>query len=87
MAYAFEIAPSCRESIDKACRKNPVLRKALTNKMNEILENPEHYKPLRGELAGERRVHILKSFVLIYEIINDRKAVHFMRFTHHDKAY
>lgn len=53
MAYAFEIAPSCRESIDKACRKNPVLRNALTNKMNEILENPEHFQtPQRRACRG-----------------------------------
>jgi YafQ family addiction module toxin component len=87
MDYALEIMPSCREAIEKAGRKNPVLKKAVTNKIDEILKNPEHYKPLRGVLAGERRVHILKSFVLIYEIVPSRKAVCFTRFSHHDKAY
>jgi YafQ family addiction module toxin component len=87
MTYALEITPTCKESIDKACRKNPVLRKALTNKMNEILGNPGHYKPLRGQLSGEYRVHILKSFVLTYEIIHDRNAVSFIKFDHHDRIY
>ena len=69
------------------CRKNPVLRNALEKKMNEILENPHHYKPLRYDLAGERRVHILKSFVLKFEINENIKTVCFIFFGHHDEAY
>jgi mRNA-degrading endonuclease RelE of RelBE toxin-antitoxin system len=55
--------------------------------MKEILENPEHYKPLRHDLAGERRVHILKSFVLKFEIDEENKTVTFLFFGHHDEAY
>ncbi len=87
MDYSIEIKPSCKRSINKAWEKNPVLRKALTNKMNEILKNPHHYKPLRHDLSGERRVHILKSFVLIYEVIPSKRLVSFLRFEHHDRAY
>ena len=85
--YNWEIKPVCRKAINKACRKNPVLRTVLDNKMNEILQNPAHYKPLRGDLAGERRVHILKSFVLVYEIDHNQRRVVFLRFRHHDQAY
>ncbi|MFH0701117.1 MAG: type II toxin-antitoxin system RelE/ParE family toxin [Candidatus Woesearchaeota archaeon] len=87
MAYNLDIKPSCQESIDKACKKNPVLRHALTNKVNEILENPQHYKPLRYDLAGERRVHLLKSFVLKFEIDENSKIVTLIAFGHHDEAY
>lgn len=62
--YNIEIKPSCQKDIEKACKKNQVLKEALQKKMAEILENPQHYKPLKYELAGERRVHIMKSFVL-----------------------
>lgn len=85
--YGLEIKPSCQKEISKACRKNPVLKKALENKMNEILLNPEHYKPLRYDLAGEKRVHILKSFVLVFEISENERKVTFLRFRHHDDAY
>mgnify|MGYP001565704958 FL=1 len=52
MTYNIEINPKCKEEIQKLCKKNPVLEKSLRNKIEEILENPQHYKPLRHELAG-----------------------------------
>lgn len=87
MKYGIEIKPSCKDNIIKLCKKNPVLKKAITNKIEEIVENPMHFKPLKGELAGERRVHILKSFVLKYEIDENSKKITFLYFGHHDDAY
>ncbi len=81
------ISDSCEKSVEKLCKKNPVLREALERKMNEILQNPYHYKPLRFDLVGERRVHIMKSFVLKFEIHEDTKTVRFIFFGHHDEAY
>lgn len=85
--YNIEIKPSCQDAIDKICKKNPVLRKAIENKMNEILENPQHYKPLRYDLAGEKRVHIMKSFVLKFEVDENTRTVTFIFFGHHNEAY
>lgn len=85
--YNIEIKPSCQRDIDKLCKKNPVLRESLKKKMNEIVENPQHYKPLKYDLAGERRVHIMKSFVLKFEIDEAIKTVTFIFFGHHDEAY
>ena len=85
--YSVEINPSCQKDIDKLCKKNPVLRESLEKKMNEIVQNPQHYKPLKYDLAGERRVHILKSFVLKFEINEQNKIVSFLFFGHHDEAY
>ena len=64
MTYGFIVNEKCQKEIYKHSKKNHVLEEALKSKMKEILEHPEHYKPLRHDLAGERRVHILKSFVL-----------------------
>jgi len=69
------------------CKKNPVLKEALEKKMNEIIQNPHHYKPLRYDLYGIRRVHIMKSFVLKFEITETTKSVKFLAFRHHDDAY
>ena len=85
--YSIEINPSCQKDIDKLCKKNPVLRESLEKKMNEIIQNPQHYKPLKYDLAGERRVHIMKSFVLKFEINEQNKIVSFLFFFHHDEAY
>ncbi len=87
MTYIMDILPSCQRTVGKSCKKNPLLKKVLHQKMNEILINPFRYKPLKHNLAGERRVHIMKSFVLKFEIDCDKKIVTFISFTHHDKAY
>ncbi len=87
MKYGIEIKLSCKESINKLCKKNPVLEKAIRNKIEQILENPQHFKPLRHDLTGEKRVHIMKSFVLTYEADENTKTVTFLFFGHHDDAY
>ncbi len=86
MRYGLEIKGSCKESILKLCKKNPVLEKAIRNKIEQVLDNPHHFKPLMYSLAGERRVHIMKSFVLKYEIDEANKTVIFLFFGHHDDA-
>lgn len=87
MTYILDVHQKCQEEINKLCKKNPVLEKAIKNKMREILKNPQHYKPLKYDLAGERRVHIMKSFVLKFEIEETGRIVRFISFTHHDEAY
>lgn len=85
--YNPEIKPSCQRDIEKVCRKNPVLKVALEKKMDEVVQNPQHYKPLRYDLTGERRVHIMKCFVLKFEVDEQKKIVTFIFFGHHDEAY
>lgn len=87
MSYIVEIKPSCQNDIQKLCKRNAELKKALENKMRQIIVDPCHYKPLRNELAGERRVHIMKSFVLKFEIDEQNKILTFIFFGHHDEAY
>lgn len=87
MTYHIEIHQKCKDEISKLCNKNPVLREALEKKINAILDCPQNYKPLKYELAGERRVHVMKSFVLRFEIDEQRKTVILLFFGHHNKAY
>ncbi len=85
--YKIEIKPSCLKNIEKLCKKNTLLKEVLENKMNEVATTPQHYKPLKHDLAGERRVHIMKSFVLKFKINENTKTVDFIFFGHHDEAY
>ncbi|MBS3116285.1 type II toxin-antitoxin system RelE/ParE family toxin [Candidatus Woesearchaeota archaeon] len=87
MTYNIEIHPQCQKEIRALCKKNHALEQALKKKMSEIVENPLHYKPLLYDLAGERRVHILKSFVLKFEVSETVQTVTFIFFGHHDEAY
>jgi YafQ family addiction module toxin component len=87
MTYSLIVSDTCKKDIGKLCRKNPILEHALKSKIREILENPQHYKPLKYDLAGERRVHIMKSFVLKFQVEEKIKTVTFLFFGHHDEAY
>ena len=85
--YNLELKHTCQRDIDKLCKKNPVLKKALEKKINEIIENPQRYKPLKYDLAGEKRVHIMKSFALKFEVDDSNKIITLIFFGHHDEAY
>ena len=87
MSYKFTFTVICEKQIDKATRKNSLLRKIIENKITEIIINPYHYKPLAYDLAGERRVHIMKNQVLKFRIDEQNKIIIFIFFGHHDEAY
>jgi YafQ family addiction module toxin component len=70
----------------KKIKADPGLQERLTKKMLEILEDPTHYKPLRNVLKNRRRTHI-GSYVLIFEIQEEKKEILFHSFKHHDNSY
>ncbi|MBF0475841.1 MAG: type II toxin-antitoxin system RelE/ParE family toxin [Deltaproteobacteria bacterium] len=70
----------------KRIKANPELRIRLEDKIEEIMESPNHYKTLRNVLKGRRRVH-LGSFVLVFEVIEEANVVIFHKFRHHDEVY
>ncbi len=84
MEYRIHYADVFEKQVKKIRTRDPVLYDRLEKKVLEISEKPEHYKPLRGNLAGTRRVHI-DPFVLVYEIAGDTIIFHYIK--HHDKAY
>jgi YafQ family addiction module toxin component len=72
------------DRIKKLKKKDNLLFKRLESKIEEILENPSHYKPLRDDLKGTRRVHV-GHFVIIFKI--EDETVIFISFKHHNDAY
>jgi YafQ family addiction module toxin component len=68
----------------KLKEKDPELLKRLQSKVEEIIKQPEHYKPLRGQMKGLRRAHVGK-FVIIFKVEED--TVKFVTFKHHNHAY
>jgi len=85
--YNCEVKPELQRILNKLFKKDKKMYEAVMKKIEEIIQNPHHYKPLKYDLAGERRVHIMKSFVLKYEIIEATKTISFFFFGHHDEAY
>jgi len=87
LPYSLEIEERCKRKLAKAGARNPELRKAVEGKLAEILDNPYRFKPLRPPLQNKYRVHIMKSFVMIFDVAEGSKTVRILGFDHHDKVY
>ncbi len=87
MPYSLDLSDEADEKFSKLARKNRAHLEAVNKKIQQILENPYHFKPLRGDLHGARRVHVNTSFVLTYEVIESTKTVRVLDYDHHDKIY
>ena len=68
----------------KDIKKDKNLLERLHHKIDEILQNPEHYPPKRYNLKGKRAAHV-GSYVIVFEIRGNDVVFH--RFKHHDFAY
>lgn len=84
MDYTTEFSDEFDKSMKKLKKKNKVLFTQIQKKLIEIIQNPEHYKPLRNVLAGYKRIQF-GSFVLIYKI--EDNVIRVISLDHHDKAY
>ncbi len=85
----YEIKPNLDRILQKLKKKDPVAFAVVFKKIKEIVEsgNPDHYKPLRYDLKNKKRVHIAKSFVLIFEYDPNANVIFFLDYDHHDNAY
>ncbi len=75
------------EIFKKLAKKDPKKLETISNKLKEVLKDPYRFKPLGNVMKGLRRVHIDKSFVLIYSIDEKDKTVILEDFDHHDNIY
>ena len=85
--YSKEFRKSLEKEFHKLAKKNPQQLAIVHRKINEILQNPNRYKNLRHPLQYLKRVHIDKSFVLLFSIDKASKKVIFERYDHHDNIY
>lgn len=87
MAYGLEISEKLDKIFEKLFRKDRKQLERIHKKVEEIRENPPHYKPLKGDMAGARRAHIDKSFVLVFEVDENNNMIRLIGYDHHDKIY
>lgn len=85
--YGLVIEPSVVDLFLKLKKKNYKRLRTISKKIKQIRKNPYHFKPLRGKMKNRRRVHVDKSFVLVYEIDEEKRTVKVLDFEHHDKVY
>ena len=87
MVYSIEVNPDLDKVFLKLQKKNPKQMEIIFKKMGEIVEKPQHYKNLRSPLQHLRRVHIDKSFVLLFSVDENKKHIILEDFDHHDNIY
>jgi YafQ family addiction module toxin component len=85
--YLISVREHVEKTFEQLAKKNPKQLEIIKNKLAEIVENPHRYKPLRKPMQNNRRVHIDKSFVLIYSIDERSKTVIVEEYDHHDSIY
>ena len=85
--YKIQGTEKFKKITKKLFKKDPSQLLALEKKAQEILLDPYRFKPLSGKMHGLYRVHIMKSFVLTYEILESEKIVKFLDYDHHDNIY
>lgn len=86
MTYSLEVSEHLDRIFLKLSKKDKLQFEILTRKINEILENPQIGEPLRGNMAGQRSIHI-RNFVLTYEILENEKTIRLLDYDHHDVIY
>lgn len=87
MSYSLEIRDRLYRLFKKLEKKDKRMLRIINKKVQEIIQDPHHYKPLRAPLQHKRRVHVGRHFVLIFSINEKARALILEEFAHHDEAY
>jgi YafQ family addiction module toxin component len=85
--YSYELRKSVEKTFFKLAKRNPKQLEIIEKKIDEIVQDPHCYKNLRAPFQGFRRVHIDKSFVLLFSIDEKNKKVIVENYAHHDNIY
>jgi YafQ family addiction module toxin component len=83
--YKPGIESNLKKKLGKLFKKDRKRYEIVMKKMEEILQNPHHYKSLSHDVKHLRRVHIDSSFVLVFYINENDEIVLFVDIDHHDK--
>lgn len=91
MTFSFQLSDEVKEKIRVLSIKDKKISEMINKKIKQIINSDEttidHYKNLRHGLSGYKRVHIAKSFVLLFKVFKKEKFIIFDKFDHHDNVY
>jgi len=86
--YSLDIKPEADKIFSKLTKKNKKQLNIIHKKILEIRKAPYHeYKFLKNPLQNFNRIHIDKSFVLIFKLDHKKEVVDIYYYAHHDKIY
>ena len=89
--FDFNLSDELKLIIKKLIKKDKKKVEIINKKIKEIInsdkESIQHYKNLRYDLKDYKRVHIEKSFVLVFKVDIPNNFILFVDFDHHDRIY
>lgn len=85
--YLLDLREKVKEKFHKMEKKEKKQLDIINKKVLQIRDDPYRFKPLNNTMKGQRRVHIDKSFVLVYSIDENAKTVVLEDYDHHDNIY
>lgn len=87
----FEFSLEFISDLKKVIKKDKVLSARFLSKLIEItsanIDEMDRYKNLRYGLKEYKRIHLHKSFVLVFHVDKNNRIVTFVKLKHHDQAY
>ncbi|MDD4049769.1 MAG: addiction module toxin RelE [Candidatus ainarchaeum sp.] len=91
MSFNYSFSNLFENNLSIIYKKDKLLYESVFKKINEIISIDEitidFYKNLRYDLKEYKRVHVLKSFVIIFKVFKKEKFILFERVDHHDNVY
>jgi YafQ family addiction module toxin component len=87
MNYKLAVKESLDKRFKKLSKEDKEMLRLIHRKVQEILDDPYRFKPLKHPMQNKRRVHVGGSFVLVYQIDEGNKIVTLLDFDHHDNIY
>jgi len=91
MSFNFDLSDELKLVIKKLQKKDKTRVIILNKKIKEIINNStetiDRYKNLKYALSEYKRVHIDKSFVLIFKVNKNKNHILFDKLKHHDDIY
>jgi len=87
--YKFGIEERLHQILKKLFKKDKKRYEIVWKKINEIIHssNIGHYKNLKFPMNEFKRVHIDKSFILIFKYDKTDDKIKLYDLDHHDKIY
>jgi mRNA-degrading endonuclease RelE of RelBE toxin-antitoxin system len=91
MPFTTILSDELKEIIKKLYSKDKQFFLELNKKMLQIMDCDKdtinHYKNLKYDYSDYKRVHVGKSFVLLFSVDLYNNIIYFVKFAHHDKIY
>lgn len=91
MPFKYEFSEELEETLEKLFKRDRQRYEITLKKIEEITQRDgntiDYYKNLRQDLKKYKRVHIDKSFVLIFRVFRNEKIILFDKLQHHDDIY